>query len=128
MTPSVTMMPRSPSWCRIPIRDAVSASCYWSTSPRPDGSGGSAGAPQIFREMGYETSGSIESGVQQVQLNLDPTETSINVMQGREHRAEAASIRQLFHARSVAVVGASRRADSVGQILVRNLVLGNYAG
>jgi len=83
---------------------------------------------QIFREMGYETSGSIESGVQQVQLNLDPTETSINVMQGREHRAEAASIRQLFHARSVAVVGASRRADSVGQILVRNLVLGNYAG
>src|SRR5699024_1502702 len=59
--------------------------------------------------------------------SLDPTETSINVMQSREHRADAASIRQLFHARSVAVVGASRRADSVRQILVRNLVPGNNA-
>ncbi|MGZ4495539.1 MAG: acetate--CoA ligase family protein, partial [Nocardioides sp.] len=56
------------------------------------------------------------------------TDTSINVMQAREHRAEAASIQRFFDARSVAVIGASRRQDTIGQTLVRNLVLGDYQG
>ena len=49
-------------------------------------------------------------------------------MQAREHRAEAASIQRFFDARSVAVIGASRRHDTIGQTLVRNLVLGDYQG
>ena len=47
---------------------------------------------------------------------------------GREHRAEAASIESFFNPRSIAVIGASRRQDTVGQALVRNLVLGDYTG
>ncbi|MEJ7755620.1 MAG: hypothetical protein WKF83_04090 [Nocardioidaceae bacterium] len=43
-------------------------------------------------------------------------------MQAREHRAEAASIERFFNATSVAVVGASRRQDTIGRALVRNLV------
>ncbi len=42
--------------------------------------------------------------------------------------AESASIDKFFNPRSVAVIGASRRQDTVGQALVRNLVLGDYAG
>ena len=49
-------------------------------------------------------------------------------MPSREHRAEAASIEQFFNPRSVAVIGASRRQDTIGQALVRNLVIGDFTG
>jgi len=45
-------------------------------------------------------------------------------MSAREHRAEAASTAAFFSARSVAVIGAAREQDTIGQALVRHLVLG----
>ncbi len=83
---------------------------------------------QIFREMGYHVEGTLDAGVQRLVFPLDATDTSIRVMRAREHRAEAASIDRIFNARSVAVVGASRRQGSIGQAMVRNLVLGDYSG
>jgi acyl-CoA synthetase (NDP forming)/RimJ/RimL family protein N-acetyltransferase len=83
---------------------------------------------QIFREAGYRVAGGFEDGVMRLEFPIDSTDTSINVMQAREHRAEAASIERFFNARSVAVIGASRRQDTIGQTLVRNLVLGDYQG
>lgn len=83
---------------------------------------------QIFREMGYRVDGTLADGVQRLSFALDATDTSIGVMRAREHRAEAASIERIFNAKSVAVVGASRRQDSIGQAMVRNLVLGDYSG
>lgn len=83
---------------------------------------------QVFREMGYEVEGSVEDGVQTLAFRIDPTESAVGVMRSREQRAEAASIQRIFGARSIAVVGASRRADSIGLALVRGLVLGDYKG
>jgi acyl-CoA synthetase (NDP forming)/RimJ/RimL family protein N-acetyltransferase len=83
---------------------------------------------RVFREMGYSVVGSLEEGVLRFEFPIDPTDTSVQVMQAREHRAEAASIERFFNARSVAVVGASRRQDTVGSALVRNLVLGDFSG
>ena len=83
---------------------------------------------QIFREAGYHVAGGYEDGVMRLVFPIDATDTSVNVMQAREHRAEAASIQNFFNARSVAVIGASRRQDTIGQTLVRNLVLGDYQG
>ncbi len=83
---------------------------------------------QVFREMGYEVQGSVEDGVQTLAFRIDPTESAVGVMRSREQRAEAASIERIFGARSIAVVGASRRADSIGLALVRGLVLGDYKG
>ncbi len=83
---------------------------------------------RVFREMGYHVADTFAEGVVQMEFPIDPTDTSVGVMQAREHRAEAASIQRFFSARSVAVVGASRRQDSIGQTLVRNLVLGDYTG
>ncbi len=83
---------------------------------------------QIFREAGYQVAGGFEEGVMRLEFPIDPTDTAISVMQAREHRAEAASIQLFFDARSVAVIGASRRQDTIGQTLVRNLVLGDYQG
>ena len=83
---------------------------------------------QIFREAGYQVAGGFEEGVMRFEFPIDSTETSIGVMLSREHRAEAASIQRFFEARSVAIIGASRRQDTVGRTLVHNLVLGNYTG
>ncbi|HEU5043055.1 MAG TPA: GNAT family N-acetyltransferase [Nocardioidaceae bacterium] len=83
---------------------------------------------RIFREAGYQVAGGFEDGVMRFEFAIDSTETSIAVMQAREHRAEAASIERFFASRSVAVIGASRRHDTIGQTLVRNLVMGDYTG
>jgi acyl-CoA synthetase (NDP forming)/RimJ/RimL family protein N-acetyltransferase len=83
---------------------------------------------QTFRDAGYHVAGGISDGVMRLVFPIDATETSVGVMQAREHRAEAASIQRFFDARSVAVIGASRRFDTIGQTLVRNLVLGDYQG
>src|SRR3954452_14375497 len=82
----------------------------------------------IFREAGYRVESGYEEGVLRLVFPIDATDTSVSVMQAREHRAEAASIQRFFDARSVAVIGASRRHDTIGQTLVRNLVLADYQG
>jgi acyl-CoA synthetase (NDP forming)/GNAT superfamily N-acetyltransferase len=87
-----------------------------------------AGMLQVFRDAGYQVAGGYEGGVMHMEFPIDSTGTSVAVMQSREHRAETASVQRFFSARSVAVVGASRRQDTVGRLLVRNLVLGDYQG
>ena len=83
---------------------------------------------QTFRDAGYRLVSGFEDGVITLEFPIEPTDTAIGVMASREHRAEAASIETFFNPRSVAVIGASRRQDTVGQALVRNLVLGDYTG
>jgi ribosomal protein S18 acetylase RimI-like enzyme len=81
---------------------------------------------QTFRDAGYRVVSGYEDGVCSLEFPIEATDTAIGVMSSREHRAEAASIEHFFNPRSVAVIGASRRQDTVGQALVRNLVLGDY--
>ena len=83
---------------------------------------------QTFRDAGYRVVSEYEEGVLQLEFSIDPTDTAIGVMMSREHRAEAASIEKFFKPRSVAVIGASRRQETVGQALVRNLVMGDFTG
>ncbi|MPZ61495.1 MAG: GNAT family N-acetyltransferase [Propionibacteriales bacterium] len=83
---------------------------------------------QIFKEAGYHVAGDFEDGVMRLEFSIDPTDTAFGVLQAREHRSEARSIEGFFNARAVAVIGASRRQDTIGQTLVRNLVLGGYTG
>ncbi|HYJ69235.1 MAG TPA: GNAT family N-acetyltransferase [Nocardioidaceae bacterium] len=83
---------------------------------------------QVFREQGYAVCDDFADGVLRLEFSIDPTETAVGVMQAREHRFEAASVARIFHVGSVAIVGASRRQDTIGQVLVRNLVLGGFSG
>jgi acyl-CoA synthetase (NDP forming)/RimJ/RimL family protein N-acetyltransferase len=81
-----------------------------------------------FRDAGYRLASEYDEGVMVLEFPIDPTDTAMGVMAGREHRAEAASIEKFFNPRSIAVIGASRRQDTIGQALVRNLVTGNFSG
>jgi acyl-CoA synthetase (NDP forming)/RimJ/RimL family protein N-acetyltransferase len=83
---------------------------------------------QTFRDAGYRVVSEYDEGVLQLEFSIDPTDTAIGLMATREHRAEAASIERFFHPRSVAVIGASRRQETIGRALVRNLVAGEFTG
>ncbi|HEX5997638.1 MAG TPA: bifunctional GNAT family N-acetyltransferase/acetate--CoA ligase family protein [Jiangellales bacterium] len=83
---------------------------------------------KVFADAGYTVGNTYEDGVVHVSFEVRPTEDSLAVMTAREHRAEARSIGRLLTPSSVAVVGASRFRDKVGQALVRNLVLGGFTG
>ncbi|MBT2211038.1 GNAT family N-acetyltransferase [Actinomadura sp. NEAU-AAG7] len=83
---------------------------------------------RVFREAGYEVGQRFEEGVIELVLDLAPTETSLEVMAAREHRAESRSIQRLLFPRSVAVIGASRAEHSVGHTVLRNLLGGNFTG
>jgi acyl-CoA synthetase (NDP forming)/RimJ/RimL family protein N-acetyltransferase len=82
----------------------------------------------VFQEAGYEVTHHFDDGVISLAFDIDPTTRSLEVMAAREHSAEANSIRALMTPRSVVVVGASRKPDSVGAVLLRNLLAGGFTG
>src|SRR5690606_18400008 len=59
----------------------------------------------VFREAGYEVTQELDDGLVTVRIDLDPGERSREVMADREHRAGARSMRALWEARRVLVVG-----------------------
>lgn len=82
----------------------------------------------VFSDAGYTVDNQFDDGVVRVEFEIKPTDDSVAVTTAREHRAEARSIERLLTPRSVAVVGASRSKDKLGQALVRNLVLSGFRG
>ncbi|WP_349828729.1 GNAT family N-acetyltransferase [Brevibacterium litoralis] len=83
---------------------------------------------QVFAAAGYEVSREFDDGVVAVRFDIDPTEKSMQVLESREHRAEALSVRSVLHPRSVVVIGASRKKNSTGNLLIRNLTGAGFTG
>ena len=81
-----------------------------------------------FKDAGYHLAGGFEDGVLSLEFPIDPNTTAMGVMENRDHRAASTSVANMLSARSVAVIGASRRQDTIGQALVRNLVTGDFTG
>ena len=82
----------------------------------------------VFTEAGYEVSHHYDDGVIAVSFTITPTEQSQAVVLAREHRAESVSMRGVLFPRAVAVVGASRRADSIGHLMLQNILAGGFTG
>ena len=82
----------------------------------------------VFEAAGFELTRELESGELEVQFPIAPTETYREHVDARDHEAVVASLRPFFEARSVAVVGASKRRGSIGGELFRNILAGDFAG
>jgi len=82
----------------------------------------------VFTEAGYKVAREFEDGVIVVEFDIAPTDTSFGVMQSREQRSEAKSIERLLTPSSVAVIGASRREGTIGNVLLRDLRDGGFTG
>lgn len=68
---------------------------------------------QVFIRAGYEVKPQLEDGFISVDFPIDPTELSFDVMQQRERKSEAASIRRLLRPESIAVVGDLSRMRAI---------------
>ncbi|NLT30160.1 MAG: GNAT family N-acetyltransferase [Propionibacterium sp.] len=64
---------------------------------------------KVFADAGYTVKRAFDDGVIVVEFPIEPTDTSMAVMERREHRAEAASIRRLLQPERVVLVGAAGR-------------------
>jgi acyl-CoA synthetase (NDP forming)/GNAT superfamily N-acetyltransferase len=83
---------------------------------------------RVFRDAGYRVSRAIEEGVLHLEFDIDPTEASVEVARAREQAAEARSVHNLLHPRSVAVIGASTDSGKVGHVVLANLLSADFAG
>ncbi len=82
----------------------------------------------VFRQVGFEVTSRFSDGVIEVEFPIEPTEEAMEAMAERARRAEARSVARILAPRSVAVIGASRRPDSLGQAVFRRLLAGELDG
>src|SRR5262249_7401217 len=73
---------------------------------------------EVFRDSGFEIRSKTVRGSVDVQLSLLPSAASVAAEEQRNRLATAASLSPLLQPRSVAVVGAARRARSIGRAVL----------
>ena len=83
---------------------------------------------RVFRNSGYELTRTMDSGVFTVDFPTTESETSLAVEADHEKRAVAASLLPLFFPRSIAVIGASNDASSIGGKLFNNILAEGFVG
>ena len=83
---------------------------------------------QVFSDAGYAVSRHLEDGVVAVHFDIEPTDASKAVAMSREHRAESLSVTRLLNPKVVAVVGASRREATIGNMFLTNLIAAGFTG
>ena len=133
--------PRSRSPSRITSTTAAWPRCCSSTWCRPARSNGvrtftaevlaeNSAMLKVFATAGLHARRRQADGVTELAFDLpgddaDPGwEPYLDAVARREGRADVASLRHVFAAESVAVVGASRRPGSVGRAILHNIVSG----
>ena len=82
----------------------------------------------VFAAAGFELAREREGGEVEVEFPIVSTDRYRERVAERDHTAVTASLRPFFEARSVAVVGASRRRGSIGGELFRNILAGDFTG
>ncbi|MFD5826845.1 GNAT family N-acetyltransferase [Lentzea sp. NPDC060358] len=83
---------------------------------------------RVFRDAGYQVSRAFEEGVLHLEFAIDPTDESVAVARAREQAAEARSVHNLLHPRSVAVIGASTDPTKIGHAVLQNLLEAGFTG
>ncbi|MGK5739075.1 bifunctional acetate--CoA ligase family protein/GNAT family N-acetyltransferase [Micromonospora sp. URMC 103] len=83
---------------------------------------------RVFSDFGYQVQRQFADGVVHLTFPIAPTEATLAVQRGREHRTEARSIARLLAPRGVAVYGASATGQGVGAAVLGHLRDGGFPG
>ncbi|MEU6762337.1 GNAT family N-acetyltransferase [Streptomyces sp. NPDC046853] len=81
---------------------------------------------KVFADLGLHTARRFEGPELRCTIRLDEDETYLTAVEARGSAADVASLRPLLRPDSIAVVGAGRRAGSVGRAVLRNLRTGGF--
>jgi len=82
----------------------------------------------VFRDAGFARQFTRSSEVMRVVLDIAPSPEAREAAEERDRRAVVRSMHRLLRPSSIAVVGASPRAGTVGHRLVANLLAGGFRG
>jgi acetate---CoA ligase (ADP-forming) len=83
---------------------------------------------RVFERVGFTVSRHLEGGSIEVEFPIAPTALYRAAVDERDHVGVTASLAPFFEPASVAVIGASRRAETIGGRLFRNIVEGDFTG
>jgi acyl-CoA synthetase (NDP forming)/GNAT superfamily N-acetyltransferase len=83
---------------------------------------------QVFTGCGLPLKIDYDGPVLHVTIPLDVDERYLDAVTERERRADSASLRMVLCPRVVAVVGASRRDGSIGQVILRRIKEADFTG
>src|SRR6266508_4628063 len=112
------------SWARL--RDRRRAEVAFAVDDRYQGKGVGTRLLEQLADLGAEHG--IEAFVAEVSFPTAATETYHERVDERDHQAVVASLQPFFQPESVAVLGASPRAGSIGGTVARNIVTSGFAG
>jgi acetyl coenzyme A synthetase (ADP forming)-like protein len=82
----------------------------------------------VFRESGFPLETAVETGQLRVTFPTELTPEAIERFERRERIAATSALTAFFRPRSVAVIGASRRRDSIGGKVFHNLIAYGFNG
>lgn len=82
----------------------------------------------VFHDAGFASTRTLNEDVVHVVLDIAPSAAAVESAEQRDTQAVVTSMRRLLFPRSIAVIGASRRPEAVGHVLVRNLVAAGFGG
>jgi acetate---CoA ligase (ADP-forming) len=83
---------------------------------------------RVFADAGFATTRETVQGTAEVHLRLAPTAMLQERVDERDHVGVVSSLQPFFVPETVAVVGASPRAGSIGGELFRNVLRGDFQG
>ncbi len=83
---------------------------------------------RVFSDAGFDVARRLEEGTVELEFAIAASEAYRARVDERDHAAVVASLRAFFEPDSVAVLGASPRAGSIGGELFRNIVAGGFRG
>lgn len=82
----------------------------------------------VFRDAGFVAERKFEDGLVHLRFPIAQTPEAMDAMAERERRSSVQSMTPLLRPRSIAVIGASRKPGSIGHEVLRNLLVGEFAG
>ena len=82
----------------------------------------------VFRESGFPTKITVAAGELLVRFPTSLTAEAIEEFERRDSIASVNALKLFFNPRAVAVIGASRKRDSIGGVIFRNLLSYGFRG
>ncbi len=82
----------------------------------------------VFLCSGFNVTSRSEEGAVHVAFSIEPTETYAEAAAERSQKAAYASMKSIFEPKSIALIGASRRAGHLGTSILQNLKTTGFTG
>ena len=82
----------------------------------------------VFRDYGFHITSALEEGVYHVVFPIARTKIVVKKEEERERFSTLASLRYVLSPRSMAVIGASRRPGTIGQLLFQCIMQNRFSG